>query len=92
MRRVTIYGPLCMQIDVVRESAFLPPLEIGDALLVSNVGAYCQTQSMQFIHPRPAAVLLGPGGPDVVRRRETWRNVFALDQVPERLHQLDHTL
>jgi diaminopimelate decarboxylase len=82
---VSIYGPLCMQIDVLREQVIMPPLKIGDPLVISNVGAYCQTQSMQFIQPRPATVLLGPDGPEVIRRRETAEDIFALDQMPKRL-------
>ncbi len=82
---VDIYGPLCMQSDRLREQALLPPLNVGDQLFISNVGAYCHTQSMQFIQPRPATVLLGPNGPELVRRREVWSDFFALDVLPERL-------
>lgn len=89
-RPVNIYGPLCMQIDVVRERASLPPLSVGSPLIITNVGAYCLTQSMQFIQPRPAVVLLGPNGPEVIRRRETWRDIFALDSVPKRLRLQKH--
>ena len=45
-----LYGPLCMNIDVLRSSVMLPPLNVGDALLISSVGAYNNTQWMQFIH------------------------------------------
>jgi len=92
LERVDVYGPLCMQIDLLREGALLPPLAAGDVLVLSNVGAYCHTQSMQFIQPRPATVLLGPGGPELIRRREDWRDVFALDRVPARLQSEDHAL
>jgi diaminopimelate decarboxylase len=85
LETVNIYGPLCMQIDVLRERALLPPLQSGDPLVISNVGAYCQTQSMQFIQPRPATVLLGPEGAEVIRRKETWQDIFSLDQIPSRL-------
>ena len=85
LRPVSVFGPLCMQIDVVRERALLPPLSVGDPLLISNVGAYCQTQSMQFIHTRPATILLGPDGPEVIRQRETWRDFFCNDSIPARL-------
>ena len=74
-----------MQIDVLREQAMLPPLEVGDPLVISNVGAYCQTQSIQFIQPRPATVLLGPDGPALIRRRETAQDIFARDTMPKRL-------
>lgn len=84
-RTVNVFGPLCMQSDRLRENAVLPPLEIGDVVRISHVGAYCHTQSMQFIQTRPATVLLGPAGSEIVRRRETWRDVFALDALPSRL-------
>ncbi len=89
LQPVSIFGPLCMQNDILRERALLPPLQVGDSIVMSNVGAYCHTQSSQFIQPRPATVLLGPDGPELIRRRETWRDVFALDQLPDRLNVQD---
>lgn len=84
---VDVFGPLCMQIDVVRENVMLPDLHPGDPLVIDNVGAYTLTQSMQFIQPRPAVVLLGPDGPEVIRRAERWQDIFALDTVPQRLRR-----
>lgn len=85
VRPISIYGPLCMQIDILRENVLMKPPKPGDLLSFSNVGAYCQTQSMQFIQPRPATVLISDRGVDLIRRKETWRDIFALDQIPERL-------
>ncbi len=85
LEMVNVFGPLCMQIDVLRENVMLPPLKTGDPLVIGNVGAYCQTQSMQFIQARPATIMLGPDGPEVIRRQETAADFFALDQVPKRL-------
>jgi len=82
---VSVFGPLCMQSDRLRESATLPPLRTGDLVRISHVGAYCHTMSMQFIQTRPATVLIGPAGPELIRRRETWRDVFRLDELPSRL-------
>jgi diaminopimelate decarboxylase len=84
-RAVKVFGPLCMQSDRLRESAPLPPLNVGDIVRISHVGAYCHTMSMQFIQTRPATVLVGPAGQEIVRRREEWRDVFALDELPSRL-------
>lgn len=84
-RTVSVFGPLCMQSDRLRENAVLPPVKVGDVVRISHVGAYCHTQSMQFIQTRPATVLIGPSGSEIVRRRETWRDVFALDALPLRL-------
>ena len=44
---------------------------------------------MQFIETRPATVLVGPDGHSVIRQRETWRDVFALDHIPKRLRDKD---
>ena len=51
-----LYGPLCMNIDVLREQVQLPPLSVGDRVVFRNVGAYNVTQWMQFITMRPAVV------------------------------------
>lgn len=83
-----VYGPLCMQIDILRDNVPLPELSVGDNIVIDNVGAYCITQSMQFIQPRPAVVLLDDKGKSsVIRKREHWRDVFRLDSVPNRLRQ-----
>lgn len=82
---VAVFGPLCMQVDVLRERTILPNMSLGSPLMISNVGAYCITQSMQFIQPRPAVVLLGPRGVEEIRRRETRSDIFDMDRVPARL-------
>jgi diaminopimelate decarboxylase len=83
---VRLYGCLCMNIDVIRESVELPPLEVGDRLVLYPVGAYNLTQSMQFIAYRPAVVLIGLDGTvDVIRRREKLADIEQGEQVPARL-------
>ncbi|MBY0432350.1 MAG: alanine racemase, partial [Rhodospirillales bacterium] len=47
-----LYGPMCMNIDVMRQSVHLPPLTVGDRLVFSPVGAYNNTQWLQFIEYR----------------------------------------
>lgn len=81
-----LYGPLCMNIDVVRESVQLPPLERGDQLVLHPVGAYNFVQSMQFIMYRPAVVLIRPNGETVViREKENLDYVEAQERLPESL-------
>ncbi|MBI3270019.1 MAG: alanine racemase [Planctomycetes bacterium] len=82
---VHLYGPLCMQIDCLRQSVSLPPLRRGDALVIKNVGAYNFTQSMQFIHFRPAVVLITDGRVELLRRREDTAYVKELERVPDHL-------
>lgn len=86
VEEVTICGPLCMQIDVLRDRIRIPPLQKGSALVIRNVGAYNFSQSMQFIFLRPAIVLLNDGKAECVRLAESTQDVRRLEQVPRRLH------
>jgi diaminopimelate decarboxylase len=81
-----VYGPLCMNIDVLRESVSLPPLQKDDAILIHTVGAYNMTQWMQFIAMRPAVVLVDPEGKvHRIRRAESVDDLNAMEQTPEHL-------
>ncbi len=79
----TVLGPLCMNIDVVGTNVLLPPLHVGDRLLISPVGAYNLTQSQQFITLRPAVVLVRENGDTaVIRRAETLSDLDGPEAMP----------
>lgn len=81
-----IHGPLCMNIDVVDDGISLPPLPRGTPLVVSPVGAYNLAQSMQFIHARPAAVLItSTGRVETIRAAEDLDAVCISERLPEHL-------
>ncbi len=81
-----LYGPLCMNIDVVADQAHLPPLPRGSRLIISPVGAYNVTQWMQFIRPRPAVVLIDKEGhPHLIREAEDLEDLVARERLPEHL-------
>jgi diaminopimelate decarboxylase len=81
-----LYGPLCMNIDVMRHSIMLPPLKVGDALVFEPAGAYNNTQWMQFICYRPAVVMIDQNGvAHVVRKAEDLATMNALEAVPAHL-------
>jgi diaminopimelate decarboxylase len=81
-----MYGPLCMNIDVVRENATLPPMKRGEHVVVHSVGAYNMTQWMQFIALRPAVVMIDmKGKPHLVRKRETLANIDEQEVLPDYL-------
>jgi len=85
LEEVTLYGPLCMAIDILRVGVSLPPLRKGDTLVVKNVGGYNFSQSLQFIQPRPAVVLVSEEGAEHLRMPETTEYIRQLERVPERL-------
>ena len=81
-----IYGPLCMNIDVIDEGSLLPPLRRGTRLIISPVGAYNVTQWMQFIQYRPNVVLIGANGEvDIIRKAEDLSDIQRRERVPEHL-------
>ena len=83
-----MYGPLCMNIDVVRENVTLPPLKRGDQVVVHTVGAYNMTQWMQFIALRPAVVMIDKSGKSHrIRKRETLDNIDQQEQMPDYLKE-----
>ena len=82
----TVYGCLCMNIDVIREEAPLPGLNTGDQVVMHPVGAYNQTQSMQFITYRPAAVMIGQDRQvHLIRKRENLEYVQGMEVMPHHL-------
>jgi diaminopimelate decarboxylase len=85
-----VYGPLCMQIDVVGENLRLPSLEKGESVVIHPVGAYNNTQWMQFIQLRPRVVMIRENGDvEVIRDAETLDDVMRLDKVPSWLGRKD---
>jgi diaminopimelate decarboxylase len=81
-----LYGPLCMNIDIVREWVSLPLLNRGDHVVVHKVGAYNMTQWMQFIAMRPNIVLIDmQGNNHIIRKAENLEYLEQLEVVPEHL-------
>ncbi len=69
MEPSTLFGPLCMNIDIVDDAIMLPRLARYQRLILSPVGAYNVTQSMQFIQYRPAIVMIREDGNVILIRR-----------------------
>jgi len=83
---MSIYGPLCMNIDMIRESVNLPLLEKGDHVVVHKVGAYNMTQWMQFITLRPNVVMIDQeNNAHLVRKSETLGLLQGSEDLPEHL-------
>lgn len=76
---VDIYGPLCMQTDILGVNRALPALKRGDFLAILDAGAYSISLSQQFIRPRPPVVMVNTRKKKLVRRGETFEDVFRLD-------------
>jgi diaminopimelate decarboxylase len=80
-----VYGPLCMNIDIVLENIMLPPLTPGVRMILSPLGAYNVTQWMQFIRYRPAVVMITEEKTiELIRRSENLMDVIGPEIIPEK--------
>jgi len=64
----------------------IPPLDVGDTLLFSPVGAYNNTQWLQFIEYRPNVVMVHENGDvSLVRAAEDLEVVTQQERIPNHL-------
>jgi len=81
-----LYGPLCMNIDIIGDNISFPQLSVGDGVVIHSVGAYNMTQWMQFITLRPGIVLIDTkGNTHVIRDKESIGTIIENEKVPEHL-------
>lgn len=80
------YGPLCMNIDLIKNAVQFPDLPVGSRVVITPVGAYNVTQWMQFIEYRPNVVLITEtNNVELIREREDITDIIARQRVPEHL-------
>lgn len=77
---VSVAGMHCESGDVLIDDVRLPTPRRGDLLAVPATGAYTLAMSSNYNGtPRPAAVLVGGGRAQLIRRRETVDELLALE-------------
>ncbi len=77
-REVDVVGPVCETSDFLGRRRALPPCRTGDLLAVLSAGAYGASMASNYNTRRRAAeVLVDGGAARVVRRRETFAQLFA---------------
>ena len=79
LKQTIVYGPLCLQTDILGITK-LPHLNVGDRLIIKNVGAYNISQSSSFIFPRPSIVLIDNDDVKVLRNSETVDAILKLEK------------
>ena len=86
LEETTIFGPLCMNIDILREAIAFPLLKKGDNFVIRRVGAYNMTQWMQFITLRPRIVMIGKDRKVyVIREAESLDTLKMSERLPDYL-------
>lgn len=72
-------GPTCTPADVLYQHWRLPQLAPGDVVAIMDTGAYFVPYSNSFSFPRPGIVMQDGATYSVIRRRETFDDIVALD-------------
>ena len=77
---VDVVGPICESGDFLAKDRALPPTERGDLLAVFTAGAYGFAMSSNYNNrPRVAEVLVDGSEFQVIRKRETYDDLVALE-------------
>lgn len=88
-----IAGPICESSDYLARRRPLPQLAPGETLAVFTVGAYGMTMSSHYNSvPRPPEVLLEGATARLVRRRETYADLWSAELAPEVLAKAGTTV
>jgi diaminopimelate decarboxylase len=75
---VDVVGPVCESGDFFARDRVLPKLRAGDLVVLLDAGAYGMTQSSNYnTRMRPAEVLVDGDVARLIRRRETFKDLFA---------------
>jgi diaminopimelate decarboxylase len=79
-RTYRIAGKHCESGDILIDAVDLPEPRRGDLLAVPATGAYTLAMASNYNGiPRPAAVLVGDGDAQLIRRRETVEDLLSLE-------------
>ena len=73
-----VVGPVCESGDFFAQDRRLPAVEEGELLAVMSAGAYGMTMASNYnTRPRPAEVMVEGRRVELVRRRETVKDLVA---------------
>lgn len=80
---VTLAGKYCESGDVLIRDIDLPTLHPEDLIAIPAAGAYCIPLASNYnLALKPAVVLVSEGTTELLRRRETYEDLLALDVMP----------
>ena len=75
-----VVGPICEGADFLAKDRALPPVKRGDLLAVFTAGAYGYTMSSNYnARCRAAEVLVDGDNFSIIRKRETYKDLIALE-------------
>jgi diaminopimelate decarboxylase len=80
LETIDIAGPACESGDILARDVQLPEARVGDVLMIGVAGAYGSSMASHYLtRPKPAEVLLENDEWQMLRRRETVKELLALE-------------
>jgi len=77
-----VVGPVCESGDFLARQRMLPPVKRGGLLAIYSTGAYAMVMASQYnSRPRAAEVLVNGGLTRLIRRRETYEDLVAAEEL-----------
>jgi diaminopimelate decarboxylase len=77
---VDIVGPICESTDAYARDRQFPPVEVGDIVLVRDVGAYGAVMGHTYLRrPLPPEVMVDGNQWRIIRRRQTLDELLSLE-------------
>jgi diaminopimelate decarboxylase len=76
-----IVGPVCESTDTFARDRELPPVDVGDLMIIRDVGAYGAVMGSTYLRrPLPPEVLVDGRAWRVIRRRQTLDDMLRLEE------------
>ena len=77
---VDIVGPICESTDAYARDRAFPPVDVGDLIVVRDVGAYGAAMGHTYLRrPLPPEVMIDGDTWRIIRRRQTLEELLALE-------------
>jgi diaminopimelate decarboxylase len=82
--RADVVGPICESGDFLGKDRTLPTPDSGEFLAVMSAGAYGFSMASNYnSRPRAAEILVHEKEFHIIRKRETYAQMIALEKIPE---------
>lgn len=81
LEQYDVVGPICESSDFFAKDRPLPPVEQGDLIAVFTAGSYAMSMASQYNSiPRPAEILVLGNKATIIRQREIYEDLVALER------------
>jgi len=78
---VDVVGPICESTDTFARDRLMPPVDVGDLVVIRDAGAYSAAMGSNYLRrPLPPEVMVDGDAWRVTRRRQTLDDMLALEE------------